>query len=122
MSRTANTPAAAATDAPTANQCRCGCNAATKAMYAPGHDARHAGQVGRAIVDLPADQRGAALAALPTQALITKAIRVARNEIQRRADQAAIAERKAARQVKVAPAAPSAEAIAEALVAADLDA
>jgi hypothetical protein len=60
-------------------RCRCGCGEATsgrRALYRPGHDARHAGQIARAILADP-DQRDALLAALPSAALRDKAASLA---------------------------------------------
>lgn len=65
----------------TGGACKCGCavRVASNRHYLPGHDARHAGQVARAILALPADAAGMAegadlLLALPTQALRDKAM------------------------------------------------
>lgn len=62
------------------NACGCGCGETTKRNYAPGHDARHAGQVGRWLVEqgdaLTTKQRDAALAPLPSEALKAKALGV----------------------------------------------
>ena len=57
-------------------RCLCGCGEATGRNYRPGHDARHAGQVGRALAqapDLTVDQREALLHELPSLALREKA-------------------------------------------------
>lgn len=99
-------PAAPAAPAP----CRCGCGAQTvrpEASYLPGHDARHAGAVGRAL--LAGADREAALAALPTEALRTKALGVL-----------ATAERKAATKAAGAEARKAAQAAAKAAYAAAL--
>ena len=62
----------------TTRHCTCGCGQATsssKTMYKPGHDARHAGQVARRIVEkhLSGDAAQAELKALPTANLQHKA-------------------------------------------------
>lgn len=62
----------------TFHKCGCGCDAniAGKAMYKPGHDARHAGEVARQIVAARPQGRAALdalLAVLPTDALQRKA-------------------------------------------------
>lgn len=73
------------TAAGTFAQCLCGCeqNIAGKASYRPGHDARHAGAVGRylaTLVDGESDSRwDAALQVLPSGALARKAERMAFN-------------------------------------------
>lgn len=76
MSKT-TAPTAPATPAAkvTAQPCRCGCKAQTvrpEALYLPGHDARHAGQVGRALIADPT-KAATLLKTLPTPALRTKA-------------------------------------------------
>lgn len=61
-------------------RCLCGCGEATGRNYRPGHDARHAGQVGRALAqapDLTVDQREALLHELPSLALRQKASKIA---------------------------------------------
>lgn len=62
--------------------CLCGCGEATgkKSNYRPGHDARHAGQVGRAIAaefGTPGFDRRELLKALPSEALRDKAEAIA---------------------------------------------
>lgn len=64
--------------------CLCGCGEVTNrtSNYRPGHDARHAGQVGRALAVLQAEHPDTvdvemALASLPTAALRAKAMGVA---------------------------------------------
>lgn len=62
--------------------CKCGCGEATgkKSNYRPGHDARHAGNVGRAIASAsnePGFDRRVLLDTLPTDALKAKAEGVA---------------------------------------------
>lgn len=54
--------------------CTCGEQVGPKAMYRPGHDARHAGAVARAIAADP-KQTKALLATLPSDALRAKAQR-----------------------------------------------
>lgn len=70
------TPAAA--KATTTRHCTCGCGLPTsssKTMYRPGHDARHAGMVARAIVEAHISGRTPTLtlADLPTANLVNKA-------------------------------------------------
>lgn len=67
-------PAKTSTTVP-ATECRCGCGQPTNKGkgYLPGHDARHAGAVARAILANPTKEAWAALKALPTEALRTKA-------------------------------------------------
>lgn len=62
--------------------CRCGCGFNTNhpgSTYLPGHDARHAGHVARAMGDpgLSDEQRSKLLEGLPSQALQAKAIDLA---------------------------------------------
>lgn len=53
--------------------CRCGCGETTSGgSYRPGHDARHAGKVGRAIA--AGGDPVSLTAALPTEALVKKAL------------------------------------------------
>lgn len=92
--------------------CLCGCELPTKRdrNYRPGHDARHAGVVGRSIAQYP-DQAEVLLADLPTTALRIKAERVAANEARRAEAKANKAARKASRAaskavVEVVPAFP----------------
>lgn len=66
--------------------CLCGCDEPTgkKSNYRPGHDARHAGNVGRKIAERyaePGFDRRDLLAALPTDALKAKAEGVAETAI-----------------------------------------
>lgn len=74
-------PAAEPTPAAAPTPCRCGCGAPTKrpsASYLPGHDARHAGTVGRSVADLDAEQASIRIdLALATPALRAKATGVA---------------------------------------------
>jgi hypothetical protein len=68
--------ASTGTSAP-AGDCRCGCGATPNKGrgYLPGHDARHAGQVARALIaDDSADVWRRLLATLPTEALRSKAL------------------------------------------------
>lgn len=87
-------------------ECRCGCKAITRKGkgYLPGHDARHAGQVARAILADPMTQADVHLAALPTLALRAKALaQVARGNAKAAAP-------------KSAPAAPSTGGVTEGYV------
>lgn len=72
--------------------CLCGCGLILgnrKRNYKPGHDARHAGQVGRALLDLDLTDEefkaksDAMLAALPTEALRTKAWNLYNNKLEK---------------------------------------
>lgn len=106
---------ASAAPAPAPANCRCGCGAPTvrpSASYLPGHDARHAGQVGRAL--LAGADEATALAALPTPALRAKAQGLVATARQREAKKAAGAQARAAAQAaaKAAYAAALAEALA----------
>lgn len=81
MTARPNTAAAPATSAPApapaatrsekrTSLCRCGCGQPTirdEADYRPGHDARHAGQVGRSLVAMRKDNKG-----LPTREALTQ--------------------------------------------------
>lgn len=72
QAKTATTKAQAKPTEPQA--CRCGCKLQTirpEALYLPGHDARHAGRVGRALIANPNDT--SQLDQLPTDALKAKA-------------------------------------------------
>lgn len=87
--------------------CGCGCGTEAKPgrLYLPGHDARHAGQVGRALAAKAPGAEDAALALPP--ALQAKARAFATNrakEATRKAEAARIRE-EAARQLKAALAA-----------------
>ena len=67
------------TPAPAPRFCACGCGAHTvrpEARYVAGHDARHAGQVGRSLADTPRSDADL-LAILGTTDLVAKARRVA---------------------------------------------
>lgn len=64
-------------------ECRCGCGEhvlSGKSLYRPGHDARHAGNVGRTLAALPdtatTNERHEVLARLGSDALRDKALRV----------------------------------------------
>lgn len=77
MNTKTNTTTATAIElpkAPALRVCPCGCkeHVAGSATYRPGHDARHAGQVAKAIAAKPADAV-ALLESLPTRALQVKA-------------------------------------------------
>jgi hypothetical protein len=91
-------------------ECRCGCGQPVKgkkAEYLPGHDARHAGQVGRAMVGAPDSERMLLLASLPSEPLRGKARRVYEKALAKRQAQAEReakrAQRLADRQSKAAP-------------------
>jgi len=60
-------------------QCKCGCGAAARSHYLPGHDARHASYVVRAYLESLETYSSVtleqALAQLPTEALVAKADR-----------------------------------------------
>lgn len=62
--------------------CYCGCgeNVPAKSFYRPGHDARHAGQIGKALgaMDQPSDADVKKMVAdLPSDRLVDKALRIA---------------------------------------------
>ena len=59
--------------------CLCGCGLGTKANYLPGHDARHAGQVARAVFQAGQIHEPSAYNSLPSAALRAKARRMAEN-------------------------------------------
>lgn len=68
--------------------CRCGCGlpVGRKSSYRPGHDARHAGQVGREAAARYADGEGLwdldeFYSALPSERLVKKAKSVAEREV-----------------------------------------
>lgn len=70
--------------------CGCGTNVHSKANYRPGHDARHAGQVGRLAVELFDSGQGhwdskEFYGDLPSPELRDKALAVARKIVTRRA-------------------------------------
>lgn len=72
-------------DEPT-HSCYCGCGApvSTRVFYRPGHDARHAGQVGRAIAERyaePGFDRRELLGDLPSERLTAKAEAIAEKAI-----------------------------------------
>jgi hypothetical protein len=93
--------------------CGCGCgqpNVRGKASYLSGHDARHAGQVGRAIIADPA-KAADLLKALPTEALQRKALGMVKTA---EAKQAKV---NAAKAAKAAAKAAYDKALAEALKA-----
>lgn len=118
---TPTAPAAAAPEqakvtapAPAPANCRCGCGAPTvrpSASYLPGHDARHAGAVGRSL--LAGADEATALAALPTEALKEKARGLVRTAQARQAKQSAGKQARAAAQA--AAKAAYAKALADAL-------
>jgi hypothetical protein len=107
---TESTPGTPGTDVPADDSCRCGCGQLVKgkkAEYLPGHDARHAGQVGRAMVGAPDSERMLLLASLPSEPLRGKARRVYEKALAKRQAQAEReakrAQRLADRQSKAAP-------------------
>ncbi|MEO5981872.1 MAG: helix-turn-helix domain-containing protein [Pedococcus sp.] len=61
--------------------CLCGCGSSALLQYQPGHDARHAGEVGRELAtagaSLTPEKREAILQALPSDALRAKALKIA---------------------------------------------
>ena len=61
--------------------CGCGCGETTKATFRPGHDARHAGNTGRALAANPKDKTALADLAAMTPALRAKAERVRDNAV-----------------------------------------
>lgn len=74
--------------------CACGCNAPVPArsFYKPGHDARHASQVGHDVADVLLHDRNAKrrdkkvrdlFATLPTDRLVSRANSIAETAIQR---------------------------------------
>lgn len=79
--------------------CRCGCRVPVndrKRNYLPGHDARHAGQVGKAIAakDPKSDEFESMLAVLPTDALRRKASDIATRRLHKAATKTAPTRRK----------------------------
>lgn len=88
MTKATNTTAPAATtknEAPATRLCLCGCGSALngkKSQYRPGHDARHAGNIARILVEMrnegkPADQLNAMVERLGSTTLQTKALGMA---------------------------------------------
>lgn len=68
----------------TLTPCYCGCKGMSKGFYLPGHDARHAGQVGRAIAanyTTKGFDRRTLLNDLPSEKLVAKAERIAETAI-----------------------------------------
>lgn len=61
--------------------CGCGCGDTTKSTFRPGHDARHAGNTGRALAANPKDKTALADLAAMSPALRAKAERVRDNAI-----------------------------------------
>ena len=85
---------------PTFHSCYCGCgeNVPSKSFYRPGHDARHAGVIGREIAanyTTPGFDRRDLLSALPSEKLVAKAEGIAEKAIEKIE---AKAEREAARE------------------------
>lgn len=73
---------------PAQGKCYCGCGATLtgKSHYKPGHDARHAGVVGRHVAaeilkGIPRNQAMTHLDALPSAKLVDKATRIAENAV-----------------------------------------
>lgn len=86
------------------SDCLCGCGEQSQNNYRPGHDARHAGQIGREIAaghGTKGFNRRTLLEFLPTDALKAKAEGVAETAIQKEAKrEAAAAAKAAAKQAK----------------------
>lgn len=84
----ATTEAMAAQKAPTTRHCNCGCGEATsssRTMYKPGHDARHAGMVARAMAAAKINgdkEYTPALADLPSPKLRAKAEAMAKRIVE----------------------------------------
>ncbi|AOZ65091.1 hypothetical protein KDJ05_gp55 [Arthrobacter phage Oxynfrius] len=106
MTETQNTTAKAVTT----RHCTCGCGEATssaKTMYKPGHDARHAGNVARAMAADYDDAKNAdKLEALPTANLQHKAKMMAARLVAKEAQKT---ERAASRKPSDKPAKPAAK-------------
>lgn len=72
-----------------ASPCLCGCGEPAMSNYRPGHDARHAGQIGREIAanfNTKGFDRRTLLAVLPSDALKAKAEKVAETATKPKAD------------------------------------
>lgn len=70
------------------HSCYCGCgeNVPSKSFYRPGHDARHAGQIGREIAanySTPGFDRRDLLSNLPSEKLVAKAESIAEKQIEK---------------------------------------
>ncbi|AZS08035.1 hypothetical protein SEA_GREENHEARTS_56 [Arthrobacter phage GreenHearts] len=107
MTETQNTTAKAVTT----RHCTCGCGEATssaKTMYKPGHDARHAGNVARAIAEavLNGTEAEVSLTDLPTANLVHKADAMSKRLVEKAR---AKADRTAARKPSDKPAKPAAK-------------
>lgn len=114
MSENTNTIAKAVTT----RRCTCGCGEATssaKTMYKPGHDARHAGNVARAIAEavLNGTEAEVSLMDLPTANLVHKADAMSKRLVEKAAKKA---ERTATRKPSDKPAKPAGK-IAEVVAA-----
>ncbi|WP_427115603.1 hypothetical protein [Pseudarthrobacter scleromae] len=100
MTKTQTTASKTITDRNGSGNCLCGCGELVltmgRSLYKPGHDARHAGNLGRLVAETGDDSL---LAQLPTPALRAKAETVANNA---RAKAQAKADREAARAAKKA--------------------
>lgn len=99
-------PKAAKATAPTQAPCGCGCAAPAKPgrTYLPGHDARHAGQVGRWLAANPKATpaaQAAEVAKLPTPALQAKARKFAANRAAEATRKTAAAELRARYQAEL---------------------
>ncbi|ASZ74366.1 hypothetical protein SEA_KINGBOB_52 [Arthrobacter phage KingBob] len=122
MSENTNTTAAATTT----RHCNCGCGEATsssKTMYKPGHDARHAGNVARAMAadynDAGNDEK---LEALPSANLKHKARMMAARIVEKETKKAErAASRTAARKVQDKPVHASEASIAAAIAAGEAE-
>lgn len=111
---TAKAPKAPAAKSTKASPCKCGCAEQTirpEAMYRPGHDARHAGAVGKAI--LAGGDAKALLATLPTERLREKAQGMVQASADRKARRAQSGD--AMREARKAAKAAYDKALAEAL-------
>lgn len=89
-SRRTKAQAAPATEAPTPENtpCRCGCGLGTirpDAFYLPGHDARHAGAIGRQAIAEP-NRAEDLIKSLPSDRLRAKAQAMIERDAHQRAD------------------------------------
>ncbi|AZS07098.1 hypothetical protein SEA_WAWA_55 [Arthrobacter phage Wawa] len=102
----------------TTRKCTCGCGEATssaKTMYKPGHDARHAGNVARAIAEavLNGTEAKSSLTDLPTANLVHKADAMSKRLVEKARTKA---DRAAGRKTSDKPAKPAGK-IAEVVAA-----
>lgn len=88
---------------PTTGNCYCGCGAPLtgKSFYKPGHDARHAGIIGRRVAE---DGDTAHYNALPSNALVEKARNITQNAIEKANKKQAAAEAREAKKAAKADA------------------